>query len=243
MTRYRELAASTGLWLSLGGFQEAGPDPDHVFNAHIIVNSNGDVVAVYRKIHLFDVEVPNGPVLLESRFTLPGATMVCCDSPIGRLGLTTCYDLRFPELYQRLVFDHGAKILLVPSAFTVPTGMHLGMGYRAQIYLFMVHLFVNPSSGEAHWEVLLRARAIETQSYVIAAAQAGQHNEKRKSYGHSMAADPWGRVVGSLEDPLATGIALVSIDMDELKDIRTKMPVEKHRSKGRSTLASDAFQE
>lgn len=123
MGRYQDLAARTGLWLSLGGFQESGPDPDHVYNAHVIVSDKGKIAAVYRKIHLFDVDIPDGPTLLESRFTAPGACMACCEAPAGRLGLSTCYDLRFPELYQRLVYDHGATILLMPSCFTVPTGV------------------------------------------------------------------------------------------------------------------------
>ena len=123
MGRYQDLAARTGLWLSLGGFQESGPDPDHVYNAHVIVSDKGKIAAVYRKIHLFDVDIPDGPTLLESRFTAPGACMACCEAPAGRLGLSTCYDLRFPELYQHLVYDHGATILLVPSCFTVPTGV------------------------------------------------------------------------------------------------------------------------
>ena len=122
MQRYQQLAQSTGLWLSLGGFQERGPDPEHLYNCHVVVSSAGEVVASYRKVHLFNVDVPNGPVLMESRFTAPGQQLVACDSPAGRLGLTVCYDLRFPEVYQRLTYDMGAEILLVPSAFTVTTG-------------------------------------------------------------------------------------------------------------------------
>lgn len=196
------LARDHKMWLSLGGFNEkpaAGGEEDggKVYNTHLIIDDAGVTRATYRKIHLFDVEVPNGPVLLESRYTVPGSELVTADCPAGRLGLTTCYDLRFPELYARLVergaqvrkrlwmdgwcgaytfthkhtYAHNAmQILLVPSAFTVPTG-------------------------KAHWEVLLRARAIESQCYVIAAAQAGRHNEKRESYGHSLVVDPWGKVL------------------------------------------------
>lgn len=126
MARYRQLAASTGLWLSLGGFQEEGPDDSHIHNTHVVLDDRGQTAAVYRKIHLFDVDVPSGPVLLESRFTAPGTQAVTCASPAGVLGLTTCYDLRFPELYQHLAFDKGADVLLVPSAFTVPTGDVVG---------------------------------------------------------------------------------------------------------------------
>lgn len=202
LQRYRQLAQSTGLWISVGGFQEQGPDAAHIYNTHVILNSDGGIVVSYRKIHLFDVDVEGGPILLESRFTTPGNRIVACNSPVGRLGVSVCYDLRFPELYQRL--KHlGAQIMLVPSAFTVATG-------------------------RAHWEVLLRARAIETQSYVIAAAQAGRHNEKRESYGHSLIINPWGEVIARLDDPLATGIAVAEIDLERMADIRSRMPVDKH---------------
>jgi len=213
--RYRQLARDVGIWMSLGGFQEQGPDPDHLYNTHIIVDSSGGVQATYRKIHLFDVDVPNGPVLMESRFTSPGHGLSVCDkTPVGRIGLTVCYDLRFPEVYQRLVFDHGAEVLLVPSAFTVETG-------------------------KAHWEVLLRARAIETQTYVIAAAQAGRHNEKRVSYGHSLIVDPWGEVVGRLSNGEETGIAVADIDFERLGQIRKTMPIDIHRGKGLKHLKTN----
>ena len=207
MARYRQLAKDTGVWLSLGGFPETGPDADHRYNTHVLVNSDGDVCASYRKIHLFDVDIPNGPVLMESKTASPGDAIVAADSPIGRLGMTVCYDLRFPELYSRLRHEMGAQIMLVPSAFTKPTG-------------------------EAHWEVLLRARAIETQSYVIAAAQAGVHSEKRESYGHAIIIDPWGKVLAKLEDPdNGIGIATADIDLGYLEDVRERIPVDKHRRK------------
>jgi len=210
--RYQELAKSTGLWLSLGGFQQrSASNPDKLLNTHVVIDAAGAVVASYAKVHLFDVDVPNGPLLMESRFTQPGGQLVSCDSPIGRIGLTVCYDLRFPEVYQTLAHQHGATIMTVPSAFTKPTG-------------------------EAHWEVLLRARAIETQSYVIAAAQAGKHNEKRESYGHSLIVDPWGVVVGRLADPLATGIAIAEVDHERMAAVRSRMPIKEHRNAGRAAL-------
>ncbi|PSC76452.1 nitrilase 2 [Micractinium conductrix] len=215
LERYCRLAAASGVWLSLGGFQEAGPDPGHLYNTHVVISSSGEVAATYRKVHLFNVDVPGGPVLMESRFTAPGERLAVCDSPAGRLGLSVCYDLRFPELYQRLAFDLGAQLLLVPSAFTVATG-------------------------RAHWEVLLRARAIETQCYVVAAAQAGKHNARRESYGHSLMIDPWGEVVARLEDPLATGIACADIDLEKLRSIRTRMPVAEHRALGRPAVLQGA---
>ncbi|GJN34928.1 hypothetical protein PR202_gb23639 [Eleusine coracana subsp. coracana] len=133
-----------------------------------------------------------------------GDTVVSVDSPFGRLGLTVCYDLRFPELYQILRFKHQAQVLLVPSAFTKVTG-------------------------EAHWEILLRARAIETQCYVIAAAQAGKHNEKRESYGDSIIIDPWGTVIARLPDRLSTGFAAVVLDLSKVEAVRTRMPISEHR--------------
>jgi len=135
---------------------------------------------------------------------LSGNTIVAVDSPFGRLGLTVCYDLRFPELYQILRFKHEAQVLLVPSAFTKVTG-------------------------EAHWEILLRARAIETQCYVIAAAQAGKHNEKRESYGDSIIIDPWGTVIARLPDRLSTGFAVADLDLSKVEAVRTRMPISEHR--------------
>ena len=203
--RYRELAARHRLWLSLGGFAEKGPDRDRRFNAHVIVNDAGEIQASYRKTHLFDVDMGdvNGPVLMESATAAAGETLVTCDSPAGKLGLTVCYDLRFPEMFARLRYELGCEVMLVPSAFTKPTG-------------------------QAHWETLLRARAIETQSYVVAAAQAGVHSEGRASHGHAMIVDPWGKVVAEL-DGEETGIAVADVDLGYLKDVRSRIPVETHR--------------
>lgn len=208
MARYRQLARDTSLWLSLGGFQETGPDPQHIYNCHVVLDPSGETAAWYRKIHLFDVDVPNGPILMESRTTAAGDKLAVCPSPAGVLGLTVCYDLRFPDVYQRLAWDMGAQVLLVPSAFTKVTGA-------------------------AHWEVLLRARAIETQCYVIAAAQAGRHNEKRESYGHSLVIDPWGEVIGRFSDPLSTGVITADIDLLVMDQVREKMPIREHRLRGR----------
>lgn len=124
LQRYLILAKETSIWLSLGGFQEyCSTDPQRLQNCHVIVNSAGQIVATYRKVHLFDVEVFNGPVLKETSFTVPGKELVTCDSPAGKLGVTVCYDLRFPEMYQLLAWHLGAQIMLVPSAFTVATGL------------------------------------------------------------------------------------------------------------------------
>ncbi|KAF3783113.1 Nitrilase-like protein 2 [Nymphaea thermarum] len=173
MKGYQSLAREFNIWLSLGGFQEKGADDKHLYNTHVLIDESGHIRNTYRKIHLFDVDVPGGVVYKESNFTTAGNDLVVADSPVGRLGLTVCYDLRFPDLYQQLRFQHNAQVLLVPSAFTKVTG-------------------------EAHWEILLRARAIETQCYVIAATQTGKHSEKRESYGDALIIDPWGTIVARL---------------------------------------------
>ncbi|URD87713.1 Carbon-nitrogen hydrolase [Musa troglodytarum] len=207
MQRYCSLARESNIWLSLGGFQEKGPDDSHLYNTHVLLDSSGNVRKTYRKIHLFDVDVPGNMVYKESDSTAAGESIVVAESPVGLLGLTVCYDLRFPELYQQLRFQHQAQILLVPSAFTKVTG-------------------------EAHWEILLRARAIETQCYVVAAAQAGRHSEKRESYGDSLIIDPWGMVVARLPDRLATGVAVADIDLTRIDSVRRRMPIAEHRRIG-----------
>ncbi|XP_010455291.1 PREDICTED: nitrilase-like protein 2 [Camelina sativa] len=201
--RYCSLARDSNIWLSLGGFQERFDDT-HLCNTHVVIDDAGIIRDTYQKMHLFDVDVPGGSSYKESSFTVPGTKIVSLDSPIGRLGLTVCYDLRFPKIYQQLRFDHRAQVLLVPSAFTKVTG-------------------------EAHWEILLRARAIETQCYVIAAAQAGKHNEKRESYGDTLIIDPWGTVIGRLPDRISTGIVVADIDFALIDSVRTNMPIDKQR--------------
>lgn len=156
----------------------------------------------YRKIHLFDVQVPNGPCLRESETTVAGSSIGrVIPTQFGNLGLGICYDLRFPE-FSLLLRQQGMEIMTYPSAFTVPTG-------------------------SAHWHCLLRARAIELQCYVIAAAQVGQHSESRSSYGHSMIVDPWGKVICELDHE--PGLGYAHLDMDYLKKIRLAMPIESHR--------------
>ncbi|HWN68408.1 MAG TPA: carbon-nitrogen hydrolase family protein, partial [Haliangium sp.] len=159
-----DMATRHGLWIVGGGMPEAIPAgvaaervdalAGKTYNTCVVVDPRGALVASYRKIHLFDIDLPGRAVHRESRSTAPGDQPVVCPTPLARLGLSVCYDLRFPELYRELVVRGGAQVLLVPAAFTVPTGT-------------------------AHWHVLLRSRAIENQCYVVAAAQAGQHNERR----------------------------------------------------------------
>ncbi|GFP85656.1 nitrilase-like protein 2 [Phtheirospermum japonicum] len=204
MKKYCSLARDSNIWLSLGGFQEKGSDDSHLHNTHVLIDNSGNIISTYRKMHLFDVNVPGGAVYKESSFTEAGQEIVAVDGPCGRLGLTVCYDLRFPELYQQLRFECGAEVLLVPAAFTKVTG-------------------------GAHWEVLLRARAIETQCYVIAAAQGGKHSDDRESYGDSLIIDPWGKVIGRLSDRVSTGIALADIEFSQIEAVRSKMPISQHR--------------
>ncbi|XP_068443834.1 deaminated glutathione amidase [Clinocottus analis] len=207
ISKYTQLARKLEVWLSLGGFHERGHDWEsdrRIYNSHVIINDKGDVVSVYRKSHLFDVELPEkGVSLKESAFTVPGPSLVSpVQTPIGKVGLGICYDVRFPELSLALR-RHAAEILTYPSAFTEATGA-------------------------AHWEVLLRARAIENQCFVLAAAQVGRHTEKRRSYGHALAVDPWGEVLADCggEKP---GVVLVEVDPEKVGSTRRSMPVQQHR--------------
>eukprot|EP00735_Rhodelphis_limneticus_P012246 TRINITY_DN5463_c0_g1::TRINITY_DN5463_c0_g1_i1::g.26662::m.26662 TRINITY_DN5463_c0_g1::TRINITY_DN5463_c0_g1_i1::g.26662 ORF type:complete len:300 (-),score=25.31,sp/Q94JV5/NILP2_ARATH/53.87/2e-96,CN_hydrolase/PF00795.17/1.2e-20,CN_hydrolase/PF00795.17/1.7e+02 TRINITY_DN5463_c0_g1_i1:289-1188(-) len=202
MQMYQNLAKSSSMWLSLGGFHELIPSDTRISNTHVMVNDLGEIVSIYRKIHLFDVDTDDG-VFHESSFTRPGSDLVVYpDSPYGAVALTVCYDLRFPCLY-RALRNAGAKMILVPAAFM-------------------------PSTGAAHWEVLLRARAIETQCYVVAAAQAGRHNPHRASYGHSMIIDPWGKIVAEM-DGESTGICVADIDLPLMESVRKRLPVHMHQ--------------
>lgn len=191
------------LWLVAGAVPMPCPDGDpRVRSACLVFNHEGVLVARYDKIHLFDVDVgdAHGSYRESERFA-PGEKVVLVDTPAGRLGLVICYDLRFPGLFQHLR-DQGAELISVPAAFTYTTG-------------------------EAHWQTLLRARAIETQCYVLAANQCGWHDDKRRTYGHSQIIDPWGRVMTELEEE--AGVALAEIDLQKLSDVRKKMPVTEHR--------------
>lgn len=198
-TRFRALAREHGLWVSFGGFPEKH-DESRAHNAHVLVDDQGEIRSVYRKIHLFDVEIGVSQYR-ESAAINAGKDLVVADSPVGKLGLTVCYDLRFPELYGALR-QHGAQVLMVPAAFTLVTG-------------------------KEHWEVLLRARAIENQCYVAAAAQTGRHNEKRDTFGHALIVDPWGTVVAQCRD--GEGVAVADVDAAWIDSVRGRIPVEKHR--------------
>ncbi len=170
--------------------------------ASLLYGPDGLLLARYDKIHLFDVQVDDRQATYsESSSFEPGEQVVAVDTPLARIGMSVCYDLRFPELYRQLAAA-GAELLTVPSAFTRVTG-------------------------EAHWEVLLRARAIENQCYVVAPNQGGVHSATRETFGHSMVVDPWGRVLACVES--GEGVALASMDLDELHELRQRMPVARHR--------------
>jgi len=207
ISAYKQLAKKYNIWLSLGGFHEKPSESDNstdsrVYNSHIILDSSGDMVDVYRKTHLFDVDIAGGVKLKESEWTIPGQTIgPPVNSPVGKIGLGICYDMRFPEMSLGLR-QQGAEILTFPSAFTVTTGM-------------------------AHWQPILQCRAIENQCYVIAAAQIGQHNTKRSSYGHAMVVDPWGCVIAQCSDTV--GLCYAEIDLNYLEKRRREMPVLTHR--------------
>ena len=198
----RALARECGAWLLLGGFPEkvAGAT-GKLGNTSVLLDATGAVRARYRKIHLFDVEIPGGHQFRESDTVAPGSEPVVVDTPAGPLGLTICYDLRFPELYRELG-RRGARLFAVPAAFTRETG-------------------------KDHWHVLLRARAIENQAYVMAPAQWGFHGGKRASYGHALVVDPWGVVLAECGE--RDGYALAQIDLEYQDKVRRTLPCLDHR--------------
>ncbi|XP_021933022.1 nitrilase homolog 1 isoform X2 [Zootermopsis nevadensis] len=197
-----QMAKENKVWLSLGGILEK-VDNEKVRNSHIVINNEGNIVSVYHKIHMFDVDIPEKNTrIMESDYVLPGERIVApVETPVGKVGLAICYDMRFPELSLTLA-KTGADILTFPSAFTFATGA-------------------------AHWETLLRARAIESQCYVVAAAQTGTHNSKRSSWGHAMVVDPWGTVVAQCSE--GTSVAIAEIDLSYIQKVRSTMPVWQHR--------------
>lgn len=208
-TRFAKLADELSIHLLVGSIAEqkrnedGSVDPSRCFNTSLLFGPNGDRLAVYRKIHLFDVDVPGGVTIRESDSIAPGEDIVVAETELGRIGMSICYDLRFPELYRALV-DRGADIIAIPSAFTLTTG-------------------------KDHWHPLMRARAIETQCWVLAPAQWGTHDRegKRKSYGHSLIVDPWGAVVAERGE--GEGLALAEIDLEQSAQVRRAIPVRDHR--------------
>lgn len=197
-----DAARRHSMWIVAGSLPLRSAQPERVFGACRVFDSEGRARATYRKIHLFDVDLPDSAESYRESASMDrGGEIVTLDTPIGRLGVTICYDVRFPELYRRLV-DDGATVLSVASAFTRTTG-------------------------EAHWHALLRARAIENLSYVIAAAQHGRHPNGRQTFGHSMIVDPWGRVLA--EKGAGDGLVIAGIDPILPGKIRRGFPVLEHR--------------
>lgn len=223
VTRYREvslqmpsllewlgrLAHELGLWIVAGTLPApTRPDGETIPDGRVrtachVIGADGNCVARYDKIHLFDVDVSDAQgAYRESATFEPGDQVVCVDTPFGRIGLTVCYDLRFPELFRALA-DQGAELVTVPAAFTAVTG-------------------------EAHWQALLRARAIENQVMVVGAGQGGQHSPSRQTWGHSQIIDAWGRVLAERQ-PAGAGVVMAEWDRNEQVSLQKRMPVQKHR--------------
>ncbi len=177
-------------------------DDGKVANRSFVIDREGQVRARYDKIHLFDVDLPTGESWRESNTYSPGEGVVLVNgTPVGKIGLTICYDLRFPGLFARLA-ESDADVIVVPAAFTVPTG-------------------------QAHWHILLRARAIEAGLFVVAAAQVGTHADGRQTYGHSLVIDPWGDILLDMEE--RHGVGFVEIDLKRISDVRSRLPALRHR--------------
>lgn len=197
----REAASRHGLWLHLGSLAVLSAG-DKLANRGFVIDPSGTIRARYDKIHLFDVDLPTGESWRESAVYRPGKGAVVVDgTPVGRLGLTICYDLRFPALFSRLA-EGGAQTIAVPAAFTVPTG-------------------------RAHWQVLLRARAIEAGTFIVAAAQSGDHADGRRTYGHSLVVSPWGEVMLDMGDDVGVGFA--DIELSLVDEVRERIPALAHR--------------
>ena len=192
----RDLAARHGLWIHTGSTPVLGPD-GRFLNHSTLIDATGGIVAEYDKIHLFDVAIEGQAPIGESKRFAPGERAVLADTPWGPFGLSICYDLRFPYLY-RAYAQAGAVVMFIPSAFTVPTG-------------------------RAHWEVLLRARAIETGAFVLAAAQAGRHADGRETYGHALAVGPWGEVIADLQHA-APAARILDLDLAQVAHARAQIP-------------------
>lgn len=202
---FRGIARDTRSWVSVGSVPERSPDEGRTYNTQVLLEPDGSTAAVYRKIHLFDVEVEGGRSYRESHSVLGGEEVVCSSVSVAgeehTIGMSVCYDLRFPELYRALV-ERGAVAMTVPSAFTLQTGRD-------------------------HWHPLLQARAIENQAYMLAPNQWGNHFGTRSSYGHSVIYDPWGRMIACASDTEC--VVSARLDFDYLQDVRQRMPSLGHR--------------
>jgi deaminated glutathione amidase len=204
MSALSEMARESEVFLIGGGFPERSQDPERPHNTALVLGPDGAQLGAYRKMHLFDVELGSGGSYSESAATTAGAELVVVDIGGFKVGLSICYDLRFPELY-RALSERGVEVLLVPAAFTLHTG-------------------------KDHWHVLLRARAIEAQAFVVAAAQYGAHPGGRQTYGHSLVVDPWGTVIAEASD--GPGLAQATLERSRLDTVRRSLPSLSHRKLG-----------
>lgn len=195
-SRLARAAKKHQIYLLGGSILERSPHPGRCYNTSVLFNPEGKIIAVYRKIYLFDIITPGGVLSRESLTIIPGKEKVVVDTPLGKWGLTTCFDLRFPMLYRELTLK-GARLIFVPSAFSLHTG-------------------------KDHWEVLLRARAIENRVYIVAPGQIGHHPPNFRTYGNSMIIDPWGTVLARA--PEEEGVIWATLSLERLERIRSKMP-------------------
>ena len=198
---FKELAKKYKVYIHNGSFIEKSEIPDKSYNSSVLISPSGDIEAIYRKIHLFDIDLNKELSYKESDRYKRGESIVNHSSPLGDFGFSICYDLRFPELYRELAF-RGAKLIFVPAAFTMFTG-------------------------KDHWESLLRARAIENQVYIVAPNQIGEHPDNKLCYGNSLVVDPWGKIIVRASDNV--GIITADIDWDYLEEVREKLPSLKNR--------------
>lgn len=196
LAEVRNAAARAGVWVAIGSLAVARDDGRWA-NRSFVIDSSGEIAARYDKIHMFDVDLATGESWRESNAYVAGDQVVTVETPIGRLGLAICYDIRFPALFQELG-DKRCDVIAIPAAFTVPTG-------------------------KAHWHLLQRARAVEASAYVVAAAQAGAHEDGRKTYGHSLVVDPWGDVLLEMDGD-AAGLGFAEIDPRRIEDVRAQLP-------------------
>ncbi|HEY7723907.1 MAG TPA: carbon-nitrogen hydrolase family protein [Anaeromyxobacteraceae bacterium] len=201
VSRLREVARGRRIFVLAGSIAEKVDAPGKTANTSVLIADDGSIAGVYRKIHLFDVNIPDGARYAESETVLPGDRPVVAETALGKIGLTVCYDLRFPELYRKLV-DGGADLVTIPAAFTLYTG-------------------------KDHWEVLVRARAIENLCYVAAPAQVGRHGQNRVTFGNAMVVDPWGVVLARCPD--GEGVCLAPVRRERLLQVRRELPALEHR--------------
>lgn len=197
ITLMAEKAREHSIWIHCGSIAEVNPEGDRKYNTTVLLNPKGEMVAKYRKLHTFDITLPDGTKTAESSRIKPGEDMVVVDTEMGRIGLTICYDIRFPELYRYLALE-GAEIIFTPANFATPTG-------------------------KDHWEPILRTRAVENGCYIVAAAQIGRKRGTFDSFGASLVVDPWGTIITKARETAC--VTMAEIDLDYLDTIRSRLPM------------------